>query len=50
MKKSYLEPCVQVERFAAEDVITASSGYETPERTLTFGLTPCGSKDSVTLA
>ena len=48
MKKIYLEPSVQVERFQAEDVITASSGYETPERPLTFGLTPYSSKDPIT--
>lgn len=26
MKKSYLEPCVQVERFTVEDVINTSYG------------------------
>lgn len=48
MKKSYIEPCIQMERFEAEDVITASSGYETPERPLTFGLSPYSSKDPIT--
>ena len=47
MKKNYVEPRVQVERFQAEDVITASSGYETPERPLAYGISPYSSKDPI---
>ena len=50
MKKSYTEPRIQMERFEAEDVITVSSGYETPERLLAYGLSPYSSKDPITLA